>query len=164
MAVTLSPLESLSWIIITGGLDECFQYWYLHNGWAVPYDFNDVFMDFAGGALGVIFAMAFLRVERRDRQRISFGPATATLAAIVTAGVVLFATGKLLLYKNEALPYWIALSRLRVPGFWFFDETWGPKVFHTLTPVEGPILLLAALGFYAVLDVRLQISPPEDKP
>jgi hypothetical protein len=164
MALTLSPLESLSWILITGGLDECFQYWYLHGTWAVPYDFNDVFMDFAGGALGVMFAMAFLRVEKRHGAPFSIKPATAVLAAIVASGLILFASGKLLLYKNDALPYWIALSRLRMPGFWFFDETWGPKVFHTLTPVEGPILLLAALAFFAVLDAKLKISPPDERP
>src|SRR5262249_16215042 len=31
LAITLSPLESMAWVAILGGLDECFQYWDLMN-------------------------------------------------------------------------------------------------------------------------------------
>jgi hypothetical protein len=163
MALTLSPVESLAWIVIVGGLDECFQYWGLHGDWNVPYDFNDVTMDFLGGALGVIFALAFLQCRRRDTVRFVPKAGTAVLLAIVAAGPILLASGKMLLYEDKLNhSYWFALSRLRSPSFWFFDETWGPKTFHTLTPTEGPVLLILLLGFYAILDWKFTVSP--DRP
>ena len=67
MALTLSPAESLAWIVIFGGLDEAFQYAVLSWWRPVPYDFNDVYMDLLGGAVGVLVAMAFLDCGRRGR-------------------------------------------------------------------------------------------------
>jgi hypothetical protein len=160
MALTLSPVESLAWIVIVGGLDECFQYWGLHGGWAVPYDFNDVTMDFLGGALGVIFTLAFLQCQRRNAFKFAPKAGTAILLAIIAAGALLRASGKMLLYEDKQNhSYWLALSRLRFPSFWFFDETWGPKTFHTLTPIEGPLLLLVLLGLYAILEWKFTVSP-----
>jgi hypothetical protein len=169
MAVTLSPFESLSWITITGGLDECYQYWGLHGGWGVPFDFNDVFMDFLGGALGVVFAIAFLSCkspegQRRFARRIFSKPGAALLAAIVASGSILWACGKMLLYQDAGNhSYWFALSRMRAKGFWFFDDTWGPKTFHTLSPLEGPALLILALAFYGALDWKFAISAPAER-
>jgi energy-coupling factor transporter transmembrane protein EcfT len=165
MAVTLSPLESLAWITITGGLDECYQYWALHGGWGVPYDFNDICMDLLGGALGVVFAAAFLTCLSRPAGRLPreafVKPGTALLAAIGASGAILFAFGKMLLYEDKQnTVYWFALSRLRPQRFWFFDETWGPKTFHTLSPLEGPVVLIAVLGFYAFLDRKLTFETP----
>src|SRR5262249_24846858 len=50
-ALTSSATESLAWVTLLGGLDECFQYWGLHGGWGIPYDFNDIYMDLLGGAV-----------------------------------------------------------------------------------------------------------------
>jgi hypothetical protein len=170
MAMTLSSVESLAWIIIVGGLDEGYQYSVLHAGWGVPFDFNDVTMDFLGGALGVVFAMAFLHSEAAARRTpggffktVFSKPGAAALMAILAAGTLLLAWGKMLLYKDEANHfYWFALSRLRPESFWFFDVTWGPKTFHTLSPVEGPILLLLALALYGLLDWKLVFSAPRE--
>lgn len=171
MTLTLSPLESLSWILITGGLDECYQYWALHGSWAIPFDFNDVFMDFLGGALGVVFALAFLPSSAPPREnigsflrRIFSKPGAAILLTIVTSGAILWACGKMLLYADEQnRAYWFALSRKRSPSFWFFDETWGPKTFHTLSPLEGSALIVVALAFYTLLNRKLNISPPDER-
>ncbi len=162
MALTLSPLESLAWIVITGGLDECYQYWALHGGWGVPYDFNDVCMDLLGGALGVVFAAAFLSCRARTSARGAWvKPGTVLLAAVVASGVVLSACGKMLLYEDKQnTEYWFALSRLKAQPFWFFDATWGPKTFHTLSPLEGPVVLIAVLGFYAVLSRKVVFAVP----
>src|SRR5579885_490887 len=54
LALTLSPVETLCWIALFGGLDEDFQYWILHGNWGIPYDFNDIYMDLLGGALGAV--------------------------------------------------------------------------------------------------------------
>ena len=169
MVLTLSPLESLAWITVVGGLDEGYQFWVLHKGWGVPFDFNDVTMDFLGGALGVVFAMAFLRSETSARTTGGFlktvfsKPGAAALTAICVAAMLLFAGGKMLLYKDDANQhYWFALSRLHPKSFWFFDDTWGPKTFHTLSPVEGPILLLLMLALYGFLDWKLAFSAPRE--
>ena len=60
-ALTLSPVESLAWLTLLGGLDEDFQYVFLMHGRPVSLDFNDIYMDLIGGAAGVVFAMAWLR-------------------------------------------------------------------------------------------------------
>lgn len=171
MVLTLSPLESLAWIAITGGLDECFQYWGMHAGWGIPFDFNDIFMDLLGGALGVVFALAFLRCDGSTRpafgpflRRTFSKPGAALVLAILLSAPVLYATGKMLLYEDKQnTSYWFALSRLPSQPFWFFDETWGPKTFHTLSPLEGPVLLIAALALYGLLDRKLTISYPDER-
>jgi hypothetical protein len=165
MALTLSPLETLAWITLVGSFDEGYQYAVLHAGWGIPFDFNDIFMDFLGGALGVIFALAFLPCASPKPASLFRKPGVALLSLTVATCAILLATGKMLLYKDPANhSYWMALSRLQTQSFWFFDETWGPKKFHTLTPLEGPALLIAALAFYAVLDRKLAISPPTGQP
>lgn len=169
MAITLSPLESLAWVILTGSFDEGFQYWGLHGGWGVPFDFNDVFMDFLGGALGIVFALVFLRSEAAAPRslarflRDACSKAGAFLLALITlSGLVMLAAGKMLLYQDESNhSYWFALSRLPRQVPWFFDETWGPKHFHILSPIEGPVVLLLALVLYALLDWNWRFSPRE---
>lgn len=166
MAMTLSSVESLAWIMIAGGLDEGYQYGVLHAGWGVPFDFNDVTMDFLGGALGVVFAMAFLQCDAaagRTRKTAFSKPGAAALMAILAAGGVLLACGKMLLFEDKANhSYWFALSRLRPQSFWFFDVTWGPKTFHTLAPLEGPVLLLGLLAVYGFLDWKFAFSGPRE--
>lgn len=168
MAVTLSPLETLAWVTIVGSLDEANQYAAIHGTWGIPFDFNDITMDFLGGALGVVFALAFLPCAAREREstgrflrRIFSKPGMAIVLGVVVAGLMLYACGKLILYKDpDSHGYWIALSRLRPKSFWYFDETWGPKTFHTLTPVEGPLVLSLLLALYATLDRKLTIARP----
>lgn len=164
LALTLSPVEALAWATLFGGIDECFQYWYLHGTWGIPYDFNDVYMDVLGGALGVLFAAAFLNCHPARSEspgaflsRLARKPGVAVIVAIVVAGVALWATGRMLPFKDDSNPhYWFALSRIRPQGFWFFDETWGPHTFHGLLPMEGPLLILTTLALYATLDRRIQ--------
>lgn len=149
-ALTRSPLETLCWILLAGGCDEWFQYAVLHGGWGVPYDFNDVFMNLLGGALGMLFGLAYLPAEKPKAR-----PASILVAAVLLSAVVLYFTGKLLLYQDPSNhDYWFALSRLKPQPFWFFDATWGPRTFHTLSPLEGPALLLATLALYSRLEER----------
>jgi hypothetical protein len=161
LALTLSPVESIAWVTLFGGLDECFQYWDLMSGRHVPYDFNDVYMDLLGGAAGVLLAMAFLDCEpvldsswRRSLVR----PGMAVIIGITAAGIILWSTGGMLLYEDKANShYWFALSRDKPPEYWFRNPLFGPHKFHTLSPVEGPILILATLALYAVLDRRVRV-------
>src|SRR5580658_7948760 len=69
LSLTLSPVESLAWVTLFGGLDELYQYIYLTKGRATSLDFNDIYMDVIGGAAGIIFAMTILRSESRSGSR-----------------------------------------------------------------------------------------------
>ena len=162
-ALTASPAESLAWVTVIGGLDECFQYWHLHGGWGVPYDFNDIYMDLLGGALGVMVAISFLDIGASRRPHAGTllkRPGILLIAGIVLAGIALWAGGWMLLYEDKQnTRYWFALSRLRPKSFWFFDKTWGPRTIHTLSPVEGPALIIATLAFYSVLDFLVSFRP-----
>jgi hypothetical protein len=163
LALTLSPAESLAWVVMFGGLDECFQYWDLMGAKTVPYDFNDVYMDLLGGAAGVVFAMALLRCASRvdpiPWKRILKRPGVAFILSLTALGIVLWASGAMALYKDSASPrYWFALSRVRLPAFWFVVPANGPAKYHTLSPIEGPILILATIAVYATLDRRLIVG------
>jgi hypothetical protein len=163
MALTLSPAESLAWIVIFGGLDEAFQYAVLSWWRPVPYDFNDVYMDLLGGAVGVLVAMAFLDCGRRGRERVARPlwkrPGIVALLAVVVSGILLWASGLMLLFEDKAdTHHWFALSRFRAPAFWFQVVVNGPNKYHTLSPLEGPILILATIGLYALIDWRVKIS------
>jgi hypothetical protein len=161
LALTLSPVESLAWIVVFGGLDEAFQYTFLVQGRPLPYDFNDVYMDLTGGAAGVVFAMGVLACKRRtDAASVLKTPGVVALSSIVAAGIVLWASGKMLLYEAPGSPnHWFSLSRLKTPTFWYFSPNiLGPHHFHELSPIEGPILILATIALYGVLDRALKIS------
>jgi hypothetical protein len=169
LALTLSPAESLAWVAVFGGLDECFQYWDLMGGRPVPYDFNDVYMDLLGGAAGVVLAMALLGCSPRGAipnpwKRILKRPGVVVVLSLTALGILLWSSGLMLLYKDAANPhYWFALSRVKLLAFWFIIPANGPAKYHTLSPVEGPILILATIALYATLDRRLRISA-EGKP
>ncbi len=161
LAITLSPLESLAWVTIFGGLDECFQYWDLMGGKRVPYDFNDIYMDLLGGAAGVLIAMSLLRRERRDPpawREIFRRRGVVVLASIAVMAILLEVSGTMLLYEDKTnAHYWFALSRDKPPTYFFVNPMFGPHKFHTLSPVEGPVLILLTLWIYAWLDRRVRV-------
>jgi len=169
LALTLSPAESLAWVAVFGGLDECFQYWDLMGGKPVPYDFNDVYMDLLGGAAGVVLAMAILRCSPRGAvptpwKRILKRPGVVVVLTLTALGILLWSCGLMALYNDAAnTHYWFALSRVKLPAFWFIVPANGPAKYHTLSPIEGPILILATIALYATLDRRLRVLA-EPKP
>jgi hypothetical protein len=164
LGMTLSPLEALSWIAVLGGLDEANQYWRLSNGRPTLFDFNDIFMDLLGGAAGVIFAMGFLYCARKSPApgqwlRTLKKPGVIALLSVIAAGLLLWASGLMLLVEDKAnTHYWFALGRFRAPSFWFQVLTNGPYKYHTLTPLEGILLLLAGIAFYAAVLRKWVIS------
>ena len=167
LALTTSPVESIAWSTVFGGLDECFQYWVIVKGKPVPYDFNDIFMDLLGGVSGVVFAMAFMNVERRGSAHgwwkgVLKLPGIVVALGTVAAGIVLWEAGVMTLYEApNAPPHWFSLSRQHNLPFWFSAPNFlGPRTFHELSPIEGPILLLIALAAYSLLDRRFRITAP----
>jgi hypothetical protein len=165
-ALTLSPAESLAWVALFGGLDECFQYWHLMGDKLVPFDFNDIYMDLLGGAAGVLFALAFLRCEMRQpdsgsTRSIFSRPGIIAILSVAAMGIVLWALGMMQLYEDNTKPHhWFALSRGTSPAFWVVVRANGPHAYHTLSPIEGPILILATIALFGTLDRRLLISAP----
>jgi hypothetical protein len=167
LALTLSAADSMAWITLFAAFDEGFQYVFLMRGRAAPFDFNDVYMDLAGAAAGIVFAMAVLGCERpiTDRswtKRILTKPGIILNLAIVVSGIALWASGKMALYDAPgSSDYWFSLSRLSTPTFWYFSPViLGPHHFHELSPVEGPILILSTIALFALLDRNLRISSP----
>jgi hypothetical protein len=158
VAVTLSPVESLAWVAIFGGLDECFQYWDLMGAKRVPYDFNDIYMDLLGGAAGVLLAMALIGCgSQKARWRsILLRPGVLAIWGIVAAGVALWSMGLMGLYDEPHR--WFTLSRVRMPSFWFLVPANGPNKYHTLSPIEGPILILATIALFSILDRRVKLD------
>jgi hypothetical protein len=168
LALTASPVESIAWATVFGGLDECFQYWVIVKGKPVPYDFNDIFMDLLGGAAGVVFAMALMRTERRKSEPgwwkgVLKRPGIALIPCLIVAAIGLWATGFMTLYEApNAPPHWFSLSRQTTLPFWFSAPNFlGPRTFHELSPLEGPMVLLITLGGWSLLDKRFRISAPE---
>jgi hypothetical protein len=162
LALTFSPAESLAWIAVFGGLDECFQYWVLASGKRVPFDFNDVYMDLLGGAAGVVLAMAFVYCDRRSGRswkQILLRPGVVAILGIVTMGIVLWLSGLMAIYAapRSLGSHWFTLSRVQMPAFWFIVPANGPNKYHTLSPIEGPLLILATIALYAILDRRVNI-------
>ena len=161
MALTLSVTDSLSWVLLLGGIDEAYQYAVIHPAWGIPYDFNDVTLDLLGGAIGVLLCTFWLQAKRRSGGGWRLGAGSIALAVVVVAGGLMLATNQAVLYADPArTDYWFALSRLPVKGFWFFDATWGPRTIHALTPVEGPALLLGILFVYSRLDQWFEFRSP----
>jgi glycopeptide antibiotics resistance protein len=158
LALTFSPAESMAWIALFGGLDECFQYAALKG--ATLYDLNDIFMDLLGGAAGIVFAMVFLRWERAPTswKRILLRPGVVVILTLVAVGIALWSGGWMVLYRDANSNHWFALSHVKMPAFWFQVPANGPNKYHTLSPVEGPILILATIALYAALDRRLRIA------
>jgi hypothetical protein len=167
VALTLSPAEALAWVVVFGGLDEAYQYAVLSWFRPAPYDFNDVFMDLLGGALGVLIGMLFLRCTRRDASAppgppFWKRPGIATILGILVAGIALWAAGFMLLFEDKRdTRHWFSLSRFHAPTFWFQVPSNGPDRYHTLSPIEGPILLLATIALYAFVVRRVRIAPPK---
>lgn len=161
LALTLSPAEAIAWATLFGGLDECFQYWFLMAGRPVGYDFNDIYMDLAGGAAGVLLAMAFLHCEPSRAapwKKILSRPGIKVIFGIAAAGLLLAITGLISVYATPAAHTWFALSRDKPPQYWYVNPLFGPHKFHELSPIEGPILILATVLAYAILDRRTRVS------
>jgi hypothetical protein len=169
LAITLSPVESLAWITLFGGLDETFQYIYLTKGRATSLDFNDIYMDLIGGAAGIIFAMAILRLESRTGsgeswrdtlKRILPRPGVLVISGILLAAVVLLVSGVVVLYEplQTPNPHWFALSNLQIEAFWYFNPgVLGPHHFHELESIEGVLLILTTIALFIPLERRLRV-------
>lgn len=164
MALTLSPIESLSWVMVFACLDEGYQYWVLSKGRPTVFDFNDLYMDLLGGAIGVAFAMAFLYCRRRcpergDWRQMLKRRGVVVLLSMLASGVVLWASGLMLVTEDKAnTHYWFALGRFHAPAFWSQIVWNGPNRYHTLTPLEGIVLIFGTMALYATLFRRYRCA------
>jgi len=171
LAITLSPVESLAWIALFGGLDETYQYIFLTNGRAAPLDLNDIYMDLIGGAAGIIFAMALLRCASRSSsveswqgswRRVFSTPGVLVIFGILLTTMGLGAAGQVVLYEPLGVPHphWFSLSHLLTPSFWYYnDKVLGPHHFHEMGAIEGALLILATIALFVPLERNLTVAP-----
>jgi hypothetical protein len=167
LAITLSPVESLAWLSLFGGLDEAYQYIYLTKGRATSLDFNDIYMDLIGGAAGIVFAMVVLRCVPRHEawgatfKRVLPKPGLLVIFAILAAGAVLLFAGTMVLYEpiDTPTPHWFALSNLETEFWYYNDKVLGPHHFHELESREGVLLILLTYGLFLPLERKLSVLP-----
>lgn len=157
---TRSIGDTLAWCTLVALFDEGYQYFVIHPTWGVPWDFNDVTLDICGGWLGSLWCAARARAVAvpnanwwRKTGLLIFFSSLAILPLLV-------ALGKVQLYENKNyVGWWFALSRMQHNGFWFFDETWGPRTIHLLSPVEGLVLMLMLILTASAIDRRYRFTP-----
>ncbi|HEY1759150.1 MAG TPA: hypothetical protein VGG72_27505 [Bryobacteraceae bacterium] len=171
LALTLSPVESLAWIALFGGLDETYQYIYLLNGRPAPLDLNDIYMDVIGGAAGIVFAMVCMGYESRTAsgerwietgKRILSRPGVLVIFGILLAGAILLWSGVMVRYEPFGVPHphWFALSHQQIESFWYVnDKVLGPHHFHELEAMEGVLLILVTMAFFVPLERKLRVLP-----
>jgi hypothetical protein len=173
LAITLSPVESLAWISLFGGLDEAYQYIYLTKGRATSLDFNDIYMDLIGGGAGIIFAMVLLRNQPRSSapetgepwgetlKRILKKPGVLVIFALLAVSAVLLWTGAMILYEplNTPTPHWFALSNLETEFWYYNDKVLGPHHFHETDTIEGVLLILFTIALFLPLERKLNVLP-----
>lgn len=148
--------ETIAWATLAGAADEGYQYFVLHAGWGIPWDFNDVVLNLFGAAIGAILGASYWS---RSGERWWKRPGIIVLCLAYATLLLLLAVGRVTLYEDKSVvTAWFSLSRLRLPGFWFFDATWGPRRIHMLSPVEGPLLLAALVAAYLQLDRVKELS------
>ncbi|MBZ2186389.1 MAG: VanZ family protein [Bryobacter sp.] len=151
--------ETVAWCTLTGLLDEGYQYFVIHPNWGVPWDFNDVTLDVCGGWLGAIWCASRCAAHKVPNPDWWRKPGLVTFFTSLATLPLLVALGKIQLYENKNyVGWWFALSRLNYNGFWFFDETWGPRTIHLLSPVEGPVLLFAFVLASSRIDRNYRFS------
>jgi hypothetical protein len=143
-ALTMSPVETLAWVTVFGGLDEGYQYAVLSRGKPVPWDFNDIYMDLLGGAAGMVFAMAYWRRSKGAPGSLA-RPGLVLVMALVAAGIGLWCTGAMAIHADPDSRAWFTLSREKAGPFWFVDSRNGPNRYHTLAPWEGVALIGATI-------------------
>lgn len=160
LAMTLSPVESLAWIALLGGLDEGYQYWVLYPKRISAFDYNDIYMDLLGGAAGIMFAAAFLScAPRKGRAQFWNRAGVFALLGTIAVGIGLWATGRMALHQDDPRPHWFALSRQPTPPFWSILPELGPHHIHELKPAEGTLLILLTIAIYGVFERLVRIEP-----
>ncbi len=164
LALTFSPVESLAWISLFGGLDETYQYIYLTRGRPAPLDLNDIYMDVIGGAAGIIVAMACLRYgsPAGGWKRMFSRPGVLVIFSILAIGAVLLWSGTMVLYEplGAPNPHWFALSHQQIESFWYFnDKVLGPHHFHEMESIEGVVLILVTFALFIPLERKLRVLP-----
>ena len=156
-ALTGRVVDTLLWVVLLGAVDEGYQYWVLKRDWGIYYDFNDVLLNIFGGALGVLLVLAAPAAARavnnnRSPRSLLRSAAVITSVALVLAGMVLYAVGRLHLAPQSDGPEpWILLSRGAIGNAFWTKVEWG-KDFHILRPMAAVAWIAALTAFYGRLD------------
>ena len=139
--------------VVLGVLDESYQYFYLAPMDTSYYDFNDILTDL----VGVVFGLLFLRsLGLRSTAGYSWksSPATLAIGGLVLFLVTALATDFLSIYPSDTSTF--QLLQKIPPDFWSHVP---PKVkYHVMLPMEGSLIVIAAMVFFAMLIRRSEHS------
>jgi hypothetical protein len=114
-----------------GALDEGYQAVALPRGAPDYFDWNDVVLNGIGAAFGVLFVLAFTRLNGRPISRSAGLRWAAVAAAFVIAAIL-------------DPPVWSP----------FFETTPGGRLFHRLTAAEGIVILASVYGFVVWIGMK----------
>lgn len=154
-ALTGSYGQSILWITLLGAIDEGYQYFFLYPDWKYL-DFNDIILNLLGGAAGLMFILLTTSKEtNRAVSHIFSGRVPLVIGLIIILTLVPFITGLAGVTADDGdkNPHRIVLLREKPPNDFWIEMKWG-KRYHILSPVEGTVLTVILIGFYALLDIR----------
>jgi hypothetical protein len=173
VAILLFPLtrrfgETVFWAALMGAVDEAFQYLLLHGDRAVYFDFNDVVLNAVGAGFGVLIVEGMPVAAELHRlagaypvSKLLKSPALVAAAGLAAALTCLYMAGLLRLLPGESASRWtVVLRRCGPPGEFWHHTTWG-KTYHELLPIEGALLALGLIAFYALLDLPIALQAGE---
>lgn len=159
--------ETVGWATLFGAMDELYQYiilnpdrLHLNRPPKSYYDFNDVVLNLLGAALAILLLYCrHHKLGYPSRRPFFSAPVWWVYGAILLTGVSLYFSGILHLYPSPDSNAALLLSKIPpTEGFW---TTKHPNVtFHILQPLEGLLVVLFLVGFYASLDNRKASAPP----
>jgi hypothetical protein len=156
-------------VTVLGAFDELYQWTWLHPGWAVRFDANDVVLNALGAALACAGAAVFGGVRpapapTRRSLAATWAPVLAVALVLGGGGPVLAAEHRLAVHRGDWCPHtWVTLSRARRPDVrWKSPER--ARRHHILHPGAAlAICLVLAAGFSALDDRwRIVVDPPAD--
>lgn len=148
--INQSYLKTMFWSVIAGAIDELYQYMYLAPQKSEYYDFNDVIINAVGAGIGLII----IRTIRRQSVHVHIKSLFRSIEFWTFISLIAFTliglVSGILSYgpSEDALFCFMKVERL---DFWYVAPT-GPEIrFHVAKPIEGIIVTLALIVFYAFL-------------
>ncbi|WP_298037272.1 VanZ family protein [uncultured Desulfuromonas sp.] len=153
-ALTHSFGRTVLYVTLLGALDEAYQYFVLYGDLKTVYfDFNDVILNLAGGALGVV--AIFLLADLPRPPRLAAGGGRRIVGAMIlsaVAAVLLASCGLIRAYPGpDGGSGALLLSRAPAPEHFWVELPWG-KTYHVLHPLEGLALAGLLLLFFSRMD------------
>ncbi len=150
---------------VIGMVDEGYQYWVLYKGWVSFFDLNDIILNAVAAGLALLYLLSVsphLFADETDDPWIVRNVdllVLLVLAVLLGAGLI---THTIALYRPPDLDpesVLLILNRNPPPTEFWFDAWWSGRRYHSLSPINGFLVLAAVLHFYRWALPRLKVSP-----